>query len=182
MQLTSKVMANLPRQMSTLNVDTLHFTARAAGRGQYIKQQLLAKGQSYFCQCKSNNSVLNGVSCMFIMPCLTSQIISYDICLFCALWTLLSLFLSLSDCLSLPRLRVKLLSSIIMCYYYYYCFFRHWFDAPVLSRNCSSNSRTCKTFSLHAIHNWSAAATATATRRMSNVPKVDLWNHSNISN
>lgn len=104
-------MANLPRQMSTLNVDTLHFAARAAGRGQYIKQQLLAKGQSYFCQCKSNNSVLNGVYCMFIMPCLTSQIISYDICLFCALWTLLSLSLRLSFSTSVT-------CQIIVEYYY----------------------------------------------------------------
>lgn len=93
-------MANLPRQMSTLNVDTLHFAARAAGRGQYIKQQLL---------------VLNGVYCMFIMPCLTSQIISYDICLFCALWTLLSLFLSLSLRLSFS---ISVTCQIIVEYYY----------------------------------------------------------------
>lgn len=66
----------------------------------------------------------------------------------------------------------------LLCVIIIIVFFRHWFDAPVLSRNCSSNSRTCETFSLHAIHNWSAAATA--TRRMSNVPKVDLWNHSKL--
>lgn len=176
-------MANLPRQMSTLNVDTLHFTARAAGRGQYIKQQLHVKGQSYFCQFKSNNSALNGVNCKFIMPCLSSQIISGDICLFCALWTLLSLFLSLSQIVFLYLGYVSNYCRVLLCVIIIIIvFFRHWFDAPVLSRNCSSNSRTCKTFSLHAIHNWSAAATATATRRMSNVPKVDLWNHSNISN
>lgn len=126
-------MANLPRQMSTLNVDTLHFTARAAGRGQYIKQQLLAKGQSYFCQFKSNNSVLNGVSCMFIMPCLTSQIISYDICLFCALWTLLCLFLSLSLRLSFST---SVTCQIIVEYYYVLLLLLLFFSGIDLMRQC----------------------------------------------
>lgn len=171
-------MANLPRQMSTLNVDTLHFTARAAGRGQYIKQQLLAKGQSYFCQCKSNNSALNGVSCMFIMPCLTSQIISYDICLFCALWTLLCLFLSLSLRLSFST---SVTCQIIVEYYYVLLLLLLFFSGIDLMRQC------CHVIARQTVERakrsvFMRSAAATATRRMSNVPKVDLWNHSNISN